>query len=96
MRIELCTAIAERRLIAFSYDGGHRLVEPYCHGISIVGNEVLRGFQVSGYSASGQLGWKLFEVSKIISLTVLSTGFAPPRPDYNPSDGAMTMVHCCV
>ena len=95
MHVEICGAIASRFLLAFFYDGHHRVVEPYCHGTGVDGQELLRAYQVGGTSSRGALGWKLFDASKIQALTVLHERFAS-RPDYNPSDSAIRPVHCRV
>lgn len=90
-------AIRERRLIEFVYDGGTRVVEPHCYGISTAGNEVLRGYQVAGYSESGQPeGWKLFLVSRMSAVRLLDEVFPTNRPFYNPNDSAMTHIYCHV
>jgi len=97
MNTAICSAIASRSVVQFYYDGGVRIVEPHCHGISTADNEVLRGFQVSGYSQSGQPhAWKLFDVAKISGFTLLGQTFDMNRPGYNPDDSAMSMVHCHV
>lgn len=96
MSSEICDAISRRAVIAFDYDGGPRAVEPHCHGFSRQGKELLRGYQVSGYSQSGQSeGWKLFDLAKATGLYATGETFAFDRPQYNPDDPAMT-VHCCV
>ena len=95
MRAAICDAIARRRLLAFTYRGHERLVEPHCHGTSSEGHELVRGFQVGGTGASGSLGWKLFDVSLIDDLRTIDQGFAP-RPDFRRDDDAMHPVHCCV
>lgn len=97
MNPTICRAIDSRAVIEFSYGGGHRVVEPHAHGISTAGNEVLRGYQVSGYSSSGNSpSWRLFDVSKITGLTVTTRTFPTNRPGYNPDDDGMTQVHCHV
>lgn len=97
MNQTICRAISERRVVQFEYDGGTRVVEPHCHGVSKTGKEVLRGYQVAGYSDSGNpIGWKLFSVQRMSGVTILDTEFPEDRPDYNPHDSAMTQVHCCV
>jgi len=97
MNAMICSAIRSRQVLRFSYDGGWRTVEPFCHGISTAGNEVLRGYQTGGYSESGNpVGWKLFQVSKIASPTPTGQTFSGARPGYNPNDAAMTSVHCHV
>ena len=95
MNQDICSAIQTKRIIAFNYDGGLRKIEPYCHGVTKKGNEVLRAFQISGYSSSGNpIGWKLFSVSKISNLKILDEIFQSKRRDYNPNDPAMSRIFC--
>lgn len=97
MRTTVCDAIESRAILRFSYDGGVRTVEPYCHGISTAGHEVLRAYQIGGYSQSGDpRGWKLFEVAKISGLSETGQTFTANRPGYNPDDQGMSSVHCHV
>ena len=97
MNRTICEAINSRQVIRFNYKGGLRTVEPFCHGISTAGNEVLRGYQTSGYSESGDpVGWKLFRVSEISNLTITDELFSGTRPGYNPNDSAMATIHCHV
>lgn len=85
-------AIRTRHIISFYYDGGTRMVEPYCYGTSTAGHKVLRGYQTSGYTSSGKRGWKLFEVSKMSNLQVTDETFASNRRGYKPNDSAMSSV----
>ena len=97
MNPKICSAIRSRRIIRFYYDGGFRTVEPYCYGISTAGNEVLRGYQLGGYSRSGKpTDWKLFRVSEIQSLTITHRHFTGHRPEYDPNDSMMTRIFCHV
>lgn len=97
MNTAICRAIIQRDIVRLNYDGTVRTVEPHAHGVSTVGNEVLRAFQVSGFSRSGKaVAWKLFLVSKIYALRATGETFSENRPDYNPNDEAMTVVHCHV
>lgn len=97
MNQTICEAINSRQVIRFNYKGGLRTVEPFCHGISTAGNEVLRGYQTSGYSESGNpVEWKLFRVAEISGLDMTSEHFSGIRQGYNPHDSAMTTVHCHV
>ena len=97
MNTVICAAIKARAVVQFHYDGGLRTVEPYCHGISRAGEEVLRAYQTAGYSKSGNpVGWKLFEVAKISRLQTPSQTFTKNRPMYNPNDRGMRQVHCHV
>ena len=93
----VCDAIRRRRLLAFSYDGLPRKAEPYCHGITRSGVELLRAYQVDGGSRSGEpVGWKMFDVHKMDGLRLAGEAFAPGRADYNPDDPHMRTVHCCI
>ncbi len=95
MNQEICDAIAALEVIEFTYRGLLRVVEPFCHGISRAGNEVLRAYQIGGESESGQpFGWKLYEVSHMSGITATGATFRPTRAGYNPNDSQMTSVHC--
>ena len=97
MNQRICQAIGGRFVIEFSHGGGRRVVEPHTHGISTAGNEVLRGYQVSGYSSSRTPPfWSLFDVSKMTRLTLTADTFPTNRPDHDPDDAGMTQVHCHV
>lgn len=97
MNQTLFSAIRLRKIISFYYNGGTRNVEPYCYGISTAGNELLRAYQIGGYSQSGKsVGWKLFRVSNISNLKVIDKSFENIRPEYNPRDSAMTTIYCNV
>jgi len=95
MNQNICSAIRDKRIIAFYYDGGLRNIEPYCYGVTKNSNEVLRAFQISGYSRSGNpKRWKLFSVSKISNLKILVEIFQGNRRDYNRNDPAMPRIFC--
>ena len=95
MNSTICAAIAARQLLQFHYTGGLRTVEPYRHGRSTAGHEVLRAYQVSGFSSSRQAtGWKLFDVAKMADLRPTPETFSHNRPGYQPKDRAMLVVYC--
>ena len=97
MNQKICSAIKARNIIIFYYDGGLRRIEPYCHGLSKKGKELLRAFQISGYSRSkNPIGWKLFSISKISNLKILKDTFHHVRHEYNPKDSAMSRIFCKV
>lgn len=85
MSTMIATAIANRSVIAFDYEGTTRFVEPHALGRTSKDDLVLRGFQTGGDSNSINFGWKLFTVAKMFNIRL-----APPRRDYNPNDKAMT------
>lgn len=91
----ICRAIHERRVLRFYYDGGIRDVEPHCHGCSKDDNDLLRGYQIGGYSSSGEsAGWKMFRLDGTSGLVMTETTFRGPRPEYNPDDNTMATVYC--
>ena len=95
---DLCLAVKERRLISVRYGGGWRTIEPRVHGFHRrTGNEVIRAFQVSGYSSSSPPdGWRSFRLDEMSEITVLSETFPADRSGYNPNDPDMSQIHCRV
>ena len=93
----ICEAIRKRALLEFLYHNKHRVVAPYCCGVSARGADVLRAIQVRGESASGGLNFgKLWTVAEISGLRMLDESFTPGDPDYNPRDRAMARIHCAI
>jgi hypothetical protein len=91
----ICDAIRTHSLLEFDYHGQHRIVEPYAHGISSHGIEVMRAIQIRGASSSGGYGFgKLWIVSEIVGLRLSGERFEPDDPHYNPNDRAMQQIHC--
>ena len=94
MQDTIIGAIEKRYFLQFFYDGGIRVVEPYCYGLTTKGNKGLRAFQVSGYSSSGKMGWKMFDMSKASSIVVLDDVFIKTRIDYKRGDRGMKTIFC--
>jgi len=95
--MNICEAIRKRMVIRLYYQGGIRVVEPHCHGISTDNNEVLRAYQIGGYSRSGQhIGWKLIAVNRIYSIQPEGTTFTANREGYESHDRSMSSIHCAV
>ncbi len=98
MKTKICAAISNKKPLRFLYDDdvAVRIVEPYCFGESKTGADVLRAYQIRGYSSSGApKGWRLFDVSKITRLTILEEETIDgKRRDYNPNDAAMVRFYC--
>ena len=91
----LCEAIRRRTLVEFHYHGLHRVVEPYCYGISTRGAELLRAVQIRGSSSSGGFGFgKLWLVEDMVDLRMTDEPFEPDDPNYNPNDSGMKRVLC--
>jgi hypothetical protein len=94
-RTIICDAIRKRLLLEFRYGGLPRVVEPYAHGISTRGVEVLRAVQVGGASNSGGFGYgKLWALEEITALRITAETFPADDPNYNPDDSAMQSIHC--
>lgn len=88
--VPIQTAIQSQRTLRVSYPPGERLIEPHCLGQSSDGNLLLRAFQISGASASGEHeNWKLFRLDRFSSIGDGGGTFDGPRPLYNPADPAM-------
>jgi WYL domain len=82
MKQDLVRAIADKRLVEFTYKTERtRIVEPHDYGIRN-GVESLLGFQIGGESRSGApQGWKQFDVHQIRNFRVLERRFAGSRAD---------------
>lgn len=93
MNKSIIDAINGKNLIEFDYDGQSRIVEPHCYGLTTKGNEAIRAYQVDGFSSSGKLGWKLYDLSKADSIEVLDKTFET-RPDYKQGDRGMNDIFC--
>jgi hypothetical protein len=97
MHADLCRAIKQRRIVRFHYDGGVREVEPYCHGTSGEGHELLRGYQIDGFSTSGSReGWKTFRLDTAAGLELTDRHFFRIRDPYDRDAPGMATVHCRV
>src|ERR1700722_7439303 len=75
----LRAAIAERRLVRFTFHGCARVAEPHDYGLR-GGVAQLLAFQVGGESRTGKLpGWRWIVVSEMSRLEVLDQTFAGGR-----------------
>ena len=90
----ICNAIKNKQLIQLYYEGGNRIIEPHCHGITKNKTPGLKAYQVSGYSADGTMGWKLFDLSKAYAISMLPDTFKEPREDFDRHDPDMILVYC--
>lgn len=94
---EICSAIANRRVLHLRYGGGDRTVEPYTHGFTRWGEEVMSAYQTGGHSSSGEVrGWKTFRLDRVDGLAVSVNRFSGKRDDYDPDDLRFTYLHCRV
>lgn len=89
MNLIIADAIRNQNLLELRYHGYSRLVEPHAYGRDKIGDEVLRCYQVSGGSESGErAGWKLLKVRDVFSLVVTKDRFTA-RPEYRRGDKAV-------
>lgn len=92
MNPTITQAITEMRVLELRYHGYSRIVEPHAYGRDKDGDEILRCYQTSGGSESGEsVGWKLLKVREVFSLHLAEETFVA-RPEYRRSDKAMTYV----
>lgn len=92
MNQTIIEAIENQQLIEFYYDGELRVVQPYCYGVSKAGNDVLRAFQVDGYSSSNKMWWKMYTLSKMQQIQIMEDTFNP-RNDYKRGDKDMMKIY---
>jgi hypothetical protein len=93
----ICEAIGSRTLLEFDYDEHHRVVAPYCHGVTRKNIEVLRAIQVGGSSRTDGRGLgKLWHAKKMQNPRSSHESLIPSDPKYNPDDRVMLRIHCRV
>lgn len=91
MNDTIIKAIENQLLLTFDYEGYSRTVEPHCYGLTTKGNEAIRAYQVDGYSSSGRMGWKLYDLSKADNFEILDDVFET-RDDYKQGDKGMSKI----
>lgn len=89
----IVSAIRNRHVLTFVYDGIQRTGEPHAIGVSKIGNDVMRCYQTHGEHISPGQEWELFELSKISKLTDTGTSFAGARPGYKKGDKGMLRAY---
>jgi predicted DNA-binding transcriptional regulator YafY len=91
--MSIASAIRDRKILSFNYDGFNREVEPHCLGIDKKGHPALRAYQIAGGSESGEyVGWKMFHLNEIKNLRVLEKAFESPRREYKRGDKDMIQI----
>jgi hypothetical protein len=82
----ISSAIKQLRPIEFYYQGGYRTVEPFALGAVLTDrrdNLSLLCWQTRGFSDNDEIeGWKLYRVSDMEDLEVISNHFTGDRPGY--------------
>lgn len=90
----LKSAIENKEVVCFIYDGLPREVEPFLIGDTRTKKCALRGFQTGGGSRSGRIfDWHIFLLDKISCLTKTGKHFSGVRKNYNPSDKGMLNIY---
>ena len=90
-----CQAIEEAKILSLYYDGYNRNVEVHAVGYSTQRNPVMRVWQVSGGSQSGNTtGWKLMRLDKASSMALSDDPSDAPREGYKKGDSAMVEIVC--
>ncbi|HCQ12811.1 hypothetical protein [Flavobacterium sp.] len=92
MNHKIIEAIENQNIIEFYYEGELRVVEPHCYGVSKAGNDVLRAFQVDGYSSSNKMWWRMYTESKMQQVKSIDQNFTP-RNDYRRGDKDMVKIY---
>jgi hypothetical protein len=94
MNPTICAAINGKQLLDLRYHGYARIVEPYAYGRDKNGDAILRCFQISGGSESGQAsGWKILKMADAFAIHEQKNTFSP-RPEYRRGDKAMVSMFC--
>ena len=92
MKSELLEAIDAKKTVELRYHGYARTIEPHAYGRDKNGEEILRCFQISGGSESGErIGWKLLKVAEVYSIDVENSTFQT-RDGYRKNDKAMEYI----
>jgi hypothetical protein len=91
MNSKIINAIKNQNVIMFDYEDESRTVEPHCYGLTTKGNEAIRAYQIDGYSSSGSMGWKLYDLSKADNIEVLDETFEV-RAGYKKGDKGMSKI----
>ena len=96
MNSTICEAINGQQVLELRYHNYSRIVEPHAYGRDKAGDEILRCYQTSGGSESGErTGWKILKVRDVFMPALTKENFTP-RSDYRRGDKAMVYMFCQV
>jgi predicted DNA-binding transcriptional regulator YafY len=86
----IVAAIQNRRTLRVFYAPGWRQIEPHAFGRGSDGQLLLRAYQTSGASKSGEHEhWKLFRVDRLEGVEPSDEPSEVPRPGYKRDDSHM-------
>lgn len=91
VNLEFVEVVNSREVVEIIYQRQRRVVEPHCYGVNKKGNQVIRAYQVGGYSSSGSMGWKIYLVDEIERLVRSGTTFEVRR-EFEKGDSAMQKI----
>lgn len=94
MKDQICEAINNLRVLEFYYENSYRVVEPHSLGVNTIGNDILSAYQIGGQSDSQVRAWKMFDLDKIVSLTVTGRVFSGPEQGYQRNSSKMSSIRC--
>ncbi|BBB91870.1 MAG TPA: hypothetical protein PKA28_08120 [Methylomusa anaerophila] len=96
MNAIIYSAILENQVLKFDYEGGVHTVEPFCYGVSSVGEPVLQAYQIAGgNNPNDAIGWRLFKVSGMTNIATIDKKFNPRKDGYS-SNPAISKIFCAV
>ncbi len=96
MDSRIIRAIEGRWLVAFTYHGSPRVVEPHVYGRTN-GVDQLLGYQTGGQSRSGRIPeWRRFDVRQMSGLEVLDQQFGGSRDDGDNRHSAFDAIYAVV
>ena len=92
MNAIILKSIQQSKVLELRYHNYSRTVEPHAYGRDKMGEEILRCYQTSGGSESGeQVGWKLLKVRETFSVDLSVISFSS-RLGYKRNDQAMEYI----
>jgi predicted DNA-binding transcriptional regulator YafY len=90
---QIISAIENRKILEFDYEGQFRVVEPHTVGISKTGKHMLSAFQIDGESNKIKIpDWGQFSISKITHLNIQGNEFKGIRHGYTRGDSRMVEI----
>jgi hypothetical protein len=90
-----CQALRAGKVLELRYDGFSRSIEVHACGYTKQGHPVLRGWQVSGGSTSGERrGWKLMRLDEATAVSISDVPSEAPRKGFKTGDPAIERIVC--
>ena len=92
--MDFTSAVNNRQLISFVYDGHPRIVQPATYGVTSTGKESLRACQVDGTSRRNIVPcWELYTVAKMANVAPVGQAFEEFAVEgYTRGDSAFTQI----